>query len=145
MKNRRVPLRTVVAAVIERDGRVLICQRRRWDSHPLKWEFPGGKVEPGESPAAALERELEEELAIQAQIGREIERLTHQYEGRAPFELVFFGVQEFHGEPANRAFEQILWEKPSRLPKYDFLEADAGFVGRLALGWPYGQREDGSV
>ena len=137
--------RTVVAAIIERDGRILICQRRRSDSHPLKWEFPGGKVEPGESPAAALQRELEEELAIQARIGREIERLTHQYEGRAPFELIFFDVREFQGEPENRVFELILWERPGRLPEYDFLEADAGFVRRLALGWPYGQREDGSV
>ena len=129
--------RTVVAAVIERDGRILICQRSRSDSHPLKWEFPGGKVEPGESPAAALQRELEEELAIQARIGREIERLTHQYEGRPSFEIVFFDVREFQGEPENRVFERILWEKPVRMPQYDFLEADAGFVRRLALGWPY--------
>ena len=132
--------RIVVAAVIERHGRVLICQRRGDDSHPLKWEFPGGKVEPGESPRAALERELEEELAIQAHIGIEIERLTHRYPGRSPFHLLFFRVTQFSGEPVNRAFEQIVWEEPARLPQYDFLEADADFVRRLALGWPYGQR-----
>jgi mutator protein MutT len=89
-------------------------------------------VEPGESPAAALQRELEEELAIQARIGSEIERLTHQYGGRPAFELIFLRVREFQGEPENRVFEQILWAKPGRLPEYDFLEADAGFVRRLA-------------
>ncbi len=138
-------VRTVVAAVIKRDGRILICQRLRTDSHPLKWEFPGGKVESGESPAAALQRELEEELATQAHIGREIGRSTHRYEGRPPFVLVFYDVTDFQGEPENRVFERILWEKPERLPDYDFLEADAGFVRRLALGWPYEQREDSAV
>jgi len=132
--------RTVVAAVIERDGSVLICQRSRQDSHPLKWEFPGGKVERGETPRAALERELEEELGIQARIGKQIERLTHRYPGRPPFHLLFYRVTQFSGAPVNLAFEQMLWEEPARLPEYDFLEADADFVRRLALGWPYGQR-----
>ena len=140
-----VRARIVVAAVIERDGAVLICQRQRSDSHPLKWEFPGGKVEPGESPAEALERELEEELAIQARIGRELWRVRHQYKGRPPFQLIFFAVREFRGEPQNRAFERMLWEEPGRLPEYDFLEADADFVRALALRWPYEQREPGSV
>ena len=125
--------RIVVAAVIERNGSILICQRRRSDSHPLKWEFPGGKVEPGETPPAALQRELDEELAIQAKIGRELARVTHQYSGRPPFKLIFFAVREFNGEPQNRAFERILWETPSRLPQYDFLEADTGVVRWLAL------------
>jgi 8-oxo-dGTP diphosphatase len=132
-------LRIVVAAVIERDGHVLICQRRRSDSHPLKWEFPGGKVEPGESPSAALQRELEEELAIQARIGRELARVTHRYKGWPQFRLIFFRVREFRGEPRNRVFEQIVWEAPGRLSEYDFLEADADFVRSLALRWPYGQ------
>ena len=140
MRAARRPLRIVVAAVIERDGRILICQRSRDDSHPLKWEFPGGKVEPGESPRAALERELEEELAIQAHIGGEITRLTHRYPGRSPFRLLFYRVSRFSGEPVNRTFEQMLWEEPARLPQYDFLEADADFIRELALRWPYGQR-----
>jgi len=140
MRAARIPSRTVVAAVIERDGRILICRRSREDSHPLKWEFPGGKVEPGESPRAALERELEEELAIQARIGSEITRLTHRYPGRSPFRLLFYRVSGFSGEPVNRVFDQILWEEPARLPQYDFLEADADFIRELALRWPYGQR-----
>jgi 8-oxo-dGTP diphosphatase len=126
------PSRRVVAAIIERDGEILICQRRRGDSHALKWEFPGGKVERGESLQEALERELEEELAIQARIGPQLARSTHQYPGRAPMELIFFSVREFHGVPVNRAFEQFRWEKPARLPEYDFLEADAAILRTLA-------------
>ena len=126
------PSRRVVAAIIERDGEILICQRRRGDSHALKWEFPGGKVERGESLQEALERELEEELAIQARIGPQLARSTHQYPGRAPMELIFLSVREFHGVPVNRAFEQFRWEKPARLPEYDFLEADAAILRTLA-------------
>jgi len=122
----------VVAAVIVREGAVLICQRCRGDSHPLKWEFPGGKVEPGESPPAALERELAEELAIRAAIGPEIERFEYAYPERPPILLVFHLVREFEGEPINLAFEQIRWESIERLPDYDFLEADVQFVTRLA-------------
>ncbi len=73
------PLFTVVAAVIQHGGRVLICQRRKGDTFGLKWEFPGGKVSPGESPAAALARELEEELGVRARIGPEIGRTRHKY------------------------------------------------------------------
>jgi mutator protein MutT len=122
----------VVAAVIVRNGAVLICQRRQSDNHPLKWEFPGGKVEPGESPPAALERELAEELDIRAAIGPQIERFEYAYPGRPPILLLFYLVQEFEGEPVNLAFEQIRWEPAGRLPGYDFLEADVHFVTRLA-------------
>ena len=73
---------TVVAAVIERDGRILICQRRRGQAHELKWEFPGGKLEPGESPEVALRRELREELAIDAAPETEITRYEYAYPGR---------------------------------------------------------------
>jgi len=126
--------RRVVAAIIERDGKVLIGQRRRDDSHPLKWEFPGGKIEPGESPQEALQRELEEELAIQARIGAELGRATHRYPGRSRVDLIFFEVSEFQGEPANRIFERIVWETRARLPEYDFLEADTAIVKSLAGG-----------
>jgi 8-oxo-dGTP diphosphatase len=129
-----MPTKTVVAAIIERDGKVLICQRRRNDSHPYKWEFPGGKVEHGELPAAALERELEEELAIQSHIGPELARSEHRYPGRTPILLIFYRVSQFQGEPENRVFEQIRWEAPARLAAYDFLEADAGILRSLALG-----------
>ena len=124
----------VVAAVIERDGRVLICQRKREHRHPLKWEFPGGKVEPGETPAAALARELDEELSVVAVIGPEITRYEYQYPGRSRILLIFYRVTGFDGEPVNRVFEQMVWEKLSGLSGYDFLEGDVDFVRRLAHG-----------
>jgi len=119
---------TVVAAVIERDGRILIGQRKRTGQHPLKWEFPGGKVEPGESPEAAVVRELEEELAIRARVEREIMRYEYQYPGRPPILLIFYRVTEFTGEPMNLDFEQIAWVARPSLGDYDFLEGDAEFI-----------------
>ncbi len=121
-------LTTVVAAVIERDGHVLIAQRKRTGQHPLKWEFPGGKVEPGEAPDAAVVRELEEELAIHAQVEREITRYEYQYPGRSPILLVFYRVTEFAGEPKNLDFEQIAWALRESLRDYDFLEGDTEFI-----------------
>ncbi|HVX66200.1 MAG TPA: (deoxy)nucleoside triphosphate pyrophosphohydrolase [Bryobacteraceae bacterium] len=124
---------TVVAAVIERDGKVLVC-RRRADAprHPLKWEFPGGKVEPGEAPRAALARELDEELGIHAVIGDEIASFPYQYAGRAPILLKFFRVHEYDGAMENREFAEVVWEAKERLPAYDFLEGDVAFVRQLA-------------
>jgi len=121
-------LTTVVAAVIERDGRVLIAQRKRTGQHPLKWEFPGGKVEPGEAPEAAVVRELEEELAIHARVEREIARYEYQYPGRPPILLIFCRVTEFAGEPKNLDFEQIVWASREKLRQYDFLEGDTEFL-----------------
>jgi 8-oxo-dGTP diphosphatase len=115
----------VVAAVIERDGRILICQRRG-GSHALKWEFPGGKVEAGEDARSALERELREELQIDARIGPEL----HAQSGE--IHLRFFHVTDFSGEPVNLQFEQIVWEVRPNLPAYDFLENDVEFVKKLA-------------
>ncbi|HWQ56480.1 MAG TPA: (deoxy)nucleoside triphosphate pyrophosphohydrolase [Bryobacteraceae bacterium] len=122
----------VVAGVIERDGRVLVCRRRPQDAHPRKWEFPGGKVEPGEAPWEALARELHEELAIRVHAGREIERYEFRYPGKTPILLIFFSVSGFSGEPQNVVFETIAWAEPADLTAYDFLEGDIDFVGRLA-------------
>jgi len=124
---------TVVAAVIERDGQVLIGQRPAGKRHALKWEFPGGKVEAGESPEDALRRELEEELGIQAVIGGRITDYEYAYPGREPIRLIFFAVAEFTGTLDNRVFEQIVWETRERLPDYDFLEGDVDFVRALAV------------
>jgi len=123
---------TVVAGVLERDGRILIAQRKNAGYHPLKWEFPGGKVEPGETPQAALLRELEEELGVSARIDREIMRYEYQYPGRSQILLIFYRIADFENEPRNLAFEQIRWEAPERLPDHDFLEGDAKFLAAIA-------------
>ena len=122
------PVTTVVAAVIERDGRILITQRDAESWHPLKWEFPGGKVEAEETPEDAVVRELEEELAIQARIDGEIMRYEYQYPGRSPILLIFYRIVDFAGEPQNLQFAQLRWEAPERLNEYDFLEGDREFL-----------------
>ena len=124
----------VVAAMIWQHGRILICQRRETDSFPGKWEFPGGKVESGEEPSAALGRELFEELGIRATIGEEVAQVEHQYPGRSAVHLLFFTVQDFDGVPENRVFQQILWVSPQELSRFDFLEADRPLIGRIAGG-----------
>ena len=124
----------VVAGVIDRDGMILIGQRRAGDRFAFKWEFPGGKVEPDEEPKEALARELREELGIEAEIGEEMARYEHHYPGKTAILLMFFRVLTFAGEPANHVFESIRWESRAKLPEYDFLDGDVDFVRRLARG-----------
>ncbi|HRJ21079.1 MAG TPA: (deoxy)nucleoside triphosphate pyrophosphohydrolase [Bryobacteraceae bacterium] len=124
----------VVAGVLQREGKLLIGQRMANDRHALKWEFPGGKVEPGETPRQALTRELREELGVEAVVGAEVARYEHSSNGRGPLILLFHRVESFTGEPRCEAFEQIRWEAPASLPGYDFLDGDLDFVRRLALG-----------
>ncbi len=119
---------TVVAAVIEREGRVLVGQRKPAGYHPLKWEFPGGKVEENETPEAALGRELSEELGIRARIDGEITRYEFQYQGRPRILLIFYRVVDFGGEPQNLDFEQLQWVAREKLRELDFLEGDVDFV-----------------
>jgi 8-oxo-dGTP diphosphatase len=125
-------MQIVVAAVIEREGLVLIGQRKPGKWHALKWEFPGGKVEPGEAPTAALARELEEELGVSGEIGECIADFEFQYPGRSPIRLIFFGVTRFSGQIQNREYHDLRWEKRDRLLEYDFLEGDVDFVRSLA-------------
>ncbi len=124
----------VVAALLVRGERVLICQRTRDQALPLKWEFPGGKIEAGESREAALKRELQEELGIDAEIGRKVASLCHRYRQDSEFELHFFLVERYSGELTNNIFEDIRWEELRNLPRYDFLAADLRFVLDLAAG-----------
>ncbi|HKW62972.1 MAG TPA: (deoxy)nucleoside triphosphate pyrophosphohydrolase [Candidatus Acidoferrum sp.] len=129
-------MRTVVAAVIERsDRRLLIGQRRRGDTSPLRWEFPGGKVEKGETPEAALARELKEELGAVLQKSVPIGRVMHKYaETTDQLEILFFAAAISDAEPTPRTFEKIAWVLPKELGDYDFLAANAGLVANLATG-----------
>jgi len=129
-------MKMVVAAVIERtDRRLLIGQRRKNDSSPLKWEFPGGKVEPGEAPEAALTRELKEELGATLQKSVPIGRVVHKYASTPEeLEILFYAVAISESELLPRAFEQIAWVLPKELGQYDFLAANSQLVANLATG-----------
>lgn len=123
----------VSAGILVRDGRILACQRRADQSHPGKWEFPGGKREAGETMAACLRRELREELGIEAAIGAELWRTEHAYPGRPPVVLAFFRVDDFAGELRNLVFAELRWVRPAELAALDFLEADRELIQRLPL------------
>lgn len=127
-------MKRVVAALIVQDGKLLVCQRTRHQTMPLKWEFPGGKIEEGEQPRDAMRRELDEELGIQATVGDELARIQHEYPNGGMVELRFFVVREYKGELENRIFKDIQWAEPKDLLKFDFLEADLTLVNDLAAG-----------
>jgi len=127
-------MKRVVAGLIVQEGKLLVCQRTRHQTMPLKWEFPGGKIEEGEQPRDALQRELDEELGIAAMIGDEVARIQHEYPNGGMVELRFYIVREYRGKLENRIFRDIRWAEPEELPKFDFLEADLTLVKDLAAG-----------
>jgi 8-oxo-dGTP diphosphatase len=132
------PVRLVVAALIVRDAEpgleVLVCQRKPDQPMSLKWEFPGGKIEMGETAEAALTRELDEELGIQATIGRRVAHVRHKYRNGGTIDLQFFLVREFVGPIENRIFNDMRWSPLERLPEFDFLAADLGLIRDLSEG-----------
>jgi 8-oxo-dGTP diphosphatase len=136
------PTRLVVAALILRDSvsegtvgpDVLICQRRPDQPMSLKWEFPGGKIEPGETAEQALSRELDEELGIAAVIGPRIAQVRHRYRNGGTIDLQFFTVKQYTGELNNRIFNAMQWTPLTALPSFDFLAADLGLIRDLSEG-----------
>ncbi len=132
------PLRHVVAALILRgEGHtreVLVCQRRPDQPMGSKWEFPGGKVEQGETAEVALARELNEELGIVATIGRRLALVRHSYRNGSTIEIQFFVVDSFEGDLENRIFLDMRWSPLPDLPAFDFLAADLTLIRDLAEG-----------
>jgi 8-oxo-dGTP diphosphatase len=129
----------VVAAVIEKSGKVLVCQRRDGPFAGL-WEFPGGKMRPSETPRQALVRELREELGIEARIGPEVWRVRHRYGeiGRS-VAIVFFTASlpvRPSSVPRNLTFRRIEWAAHSQLARYEFLPADRGLIRELVRRTP---------
>jgi 8-oxo-dGTP diphosphatase len=129
-KDRPIP---VTAAVIWKDGRVLLAQRPAGDHLALKWEFPGGKIEPGETPEACIERELAEELHIRVRAGRRIFTTLYPYPHHT-VRLIFLEVHLLEGTPHPTEHACIAWVAPDTLSAYDLAPADIPMAGRLARG-----------
>jgi mutator protein MutT len=124
----------VVAGVIRRDdGRLLITQRLADDTLGGYWEFPGGKVDPGEDLAAAVHRELKEEIGVEAEIGPEIHRIVHPYPDR-DVRLHFFSARILSGEPQKLEVADLRWVTVAELLNYQFPEADRPLLDQLRAG-----------
>jgi 8-oxo-dGTP diphosphatase len=126
-------VRVVAAALYDAAGRVLIAERPPGKHMAGRWEFPGGKLAPGESEAAALERELTEELGVSLISARFLMRLLHHYEDRS-VELSLWVVDRFAGEPVGLDGQRLKWVTPAGLSQEDILEADRPFVQALQSG-----------
>lgn len=120
----------VTAAVIEKAGKILIARRKRGDRFEHMWEFPGGKVQPGESPEECLKRELYEELGIEATIGPFICSSRFDY-GHIAIELMAYKVLHISGDFQLHEHETIEWVFPWDLKEYQFPEADIPIITRL--------------
>ena len=129
----------VVAGLVFDGQRLLVCQRHHKAAFPLKWEFPGGKVEAGESATAALARELKEELDIGTGDLKLFHRHNHAYADGPDVSLSFYQVLDYQGVIKNLVFEQIAWSSLAELASFDFLEGDLPLVNQLAKGDLSGQ------
>lgn len=122
----------VVAAVVARGERVLLCQRHDGEHLPLLWEFPGGKIDPGETPEEALARELREELGVAARVGAQVADILHQY----PEKTVHLRFYRAHieGEPVPHVHRAIEWVALGRLGDYPAPPPNARVIRRLISG-----------
>ena len=120
----------VTAAIIQREGRVLICRRPRGKRQAGYFEFPGGKLETGESPRQGLQRELREELGVESNIGLPYEVLSHEYEFGTVL-LLFFQAEIIGGQPRPLHHDAVVWAEIDELDDYKFLEADKSLVKRI--------------
>jgi mutator protein MutT len=117
----------VVAGIIINQNKILIGKRKDKDIGGGKWEFPGGKIEIGETISKALERELYEELGISAKIGKELMNYEHMFKTTI-YNITFMEITDYEGEIRNNAHSEIKWVKFSKLPEYDFISGDDRFI-----------------
>ena len=120
----------MVAAIIKKDKEILIGKRKDNDIGGGKWEFPGGKIEIGETNEKALERELYEELGINVKIGKELMNYEHMFKTTI-YNISFMEIMEYEGEICNNAHSEIKWVRFSNLLEYDFISGDYRFIQSL--------------
>ncbi len=121
----------VAVGIITINSQVLVCQRKKTSRYALKWEFPGGKLENGESVEHCLHRELLEELSINAVVGKEFFRQEWLYPDSGSFEVFYHLVPSYGGTIRNNVFEQIRWFNLSELARVDMLEGNKDAIDLL--------------
>ncbi len=127
-----VEIHVVAGAIADAEGRVLIAQRPRGRHLAGRWEFPGGKLDPGEDAYAGLQRELAEELGVTVREARPLIRLRHAYPDRRVL-LDVWQVTAYDGEPQPLDAQALAWARPDELPSHDLIEADRAIVTALRL------------
>lgn len=127
-------LTRVAAAILQQDGKFLVCQRKKGSRYELRWEFPGGKIEPDESVHECVVREVREELSIRINGVDKTEIEISQYDDGKTFEITYCYVSNFAGEPENNVFEQIRWVTPLELRALDILQGNKSIIQRLTTG-----------
>ena len=124
--------KVVVGGLIYQNEKILICQRKEEGDHPLKWEFPGGKLKDNENNQEALKRELKEELSIEINEMIYFDEYLYEYKKLSKIlKLVFFQIFQFEGEIQNKVHQQLKWIDISKLGDYDFLEGDLKIINKL--------------
>lgn len=121
----------VAVGVLRRNGTFLVCQRKQGGRYALKWEFPGGKFESGESVEQCLRRELQEELSIEIHSINHIQTEAAYYEDGGIFNVTYCYISVFDGEPHNNVFEQIRWVTITELKEMDLLDGNKHFIKSL--------------
>ena len=125
-------LKVVVGGLIQQNQKILICQRKDNGDHPLKWEFPGGKLKDNENNQDALKRELKEELSIEINEMIFFDEYLYEYKKLSKnLKLVFFQIFQFEGEIQNKVHQQLKWIDISKLGDYDFLEGDLKIINKI--------------
>ena len=127
----RMNMTRVAVGILRKNGKILACQRKKGSRYELKWEFPGGKLETGETPLQCIQRELREELSITVDKVQKMEFQSAFYEDGGKFEVAYCHISEFGGDPKNNVFESIRWVDPAELRQLDILEGNRSFVEKL--------------
>jgi 8-oxo-dGTP diphosphatase len=128
------PIRVAVGIIVDSDGNLLLCQRPSHKPYPLQWEFPGGKVEPGESLVEALRRELTEELSIHIVGADQIHEETTTYSTGETYRVAYFLVTSWDGELQYGEFADVTWTSPKQIGSFDVLEGNRTIAAKLERG-----------